>query len=415
MEQRALALGEIAWDVLRRMVRDLLARKPGGHLIEAQLDEIDLKISLCLRGSGADPRAFSERLVAAVDQILDDLVQHAASFRPGRAFCHRCASAACEHAEPPSGRHVFVGYSPTGNPRWEDFAQVCLEHRHPEVDRLYDDPPAFLTALLTGTELCSGLLPAFKSTGYDLLGQLAAGFIPVPARVDEGRGVIALTFQVAASRGTSGRLRYGLNILGRGPGGDELALLWERQDDLPWRRAVGWAQAALATLEPAAQAQTKRPGPGPGRPVELERRIAGILGGMARRLEKDVRSRGRRTQHAQQRHDSGDRPTRMAWDDARQAVGNEVLVDERNETLVILGGKGRAHFFTREGKLVSSVKYARESIERKRKLGIWRPATAEESMVVRRVFIESGEDVKKNPTLPCENGSGTSDAAEPDA
>jgi hypothetical protein len=390
VEERALALGEIAWDVLRRIVRDLLARKPGGHLIESRLDEIELTIPLALRGPAAGPAAFSERLVAAVDQILDDWVQHAAAFRPGHAYCHRCSSSTCEHSEPPSGRHVFLGYGPTGTPRWEDFAQACLDRRHPEVDRLYDDPPAFLTAVVSAGELRSDLLRAFDSGAYELLGQLVAGYFAVPVRVGEGRGICALTFQVAASHGTAGRVRYGLNILGRAPGGEDLTSLWDRQDDLPWRRAVGWAQAALATLEsspavPAGPGRAARPrGRGVARSREdLERRIVGILAGLARRLEKDVRARGRRTGHAQARHDSGERPTRMARDDARKAQGDEILVDERNETMVVLGERGRAHFFTREGRLVSSVRYSREAIERKRKLGLWRDATAEEAESLR--------------------------------
>jgi hypothetical protein len=360
----------VAWDVLGRIVRDLLARKAGGHLVEASLHEIELRVALTLRGPGADPRSFAERLVEAIDQVLDDAVQHAAAFRPGHAFCHRCSTAACEHSEPPSCRHVFVGYGPTGTPRWEDFAQVCLDRRHPEVDRLYDDPPAFLTLIQNADELRGGLLDAFEAAGYRLLGQLTAGFVPVRARAEEGRGVIALTFQVAASRGTSGRLRHGLNILGRAPGGDDLWSLWDRQGVLPWRGAVSWAQSALATVERRAAG-------------ERERRVDGILRGLARRLERDLRARGRRTDHAQRRHDSGERPTRMALPDAREARQDEVLVDERNGTLVILGERGRAHFFTPQGRLVTSVRYSREAIERKRKIGVWRDATSAEAEALR--------------------------------
>ena len=71
-----------------------------------------------------------------------DAVQQAVAFRPGHAYCHRCESVACEHSRPGSSRQVFVGYTPTGLPRWEDFAQQCLERKHPQVDRLYDDPPS---------------------------------------------------------------------------------------------------------------------------------------------------------------------------------------------------------------------------------------------------------------------------------
>ena len=61
-------------------------------------------VLLALRGPGATPREFSEQLVAAIDRILDDYVEHAAAFRPGHAFCHRCSSSVCEHSAPPSAR-----------------------------------------------------------------------------------------------------------------------------------------------------------------------------------------------------------------------------------------------------------------------------------------------------------------------
>jgi hypothetical protein len=204
----------------------------------------------------------------------------------------------------------------------------------------------------------------------------------VPARLGEGRAIFALTIQVAASRGAGGRVRHGLNILGKAPGGEDLATLWERQDDLPWRHAVSWGQAALATLDRGPLRRGTKPRPERSR-EELEQRVAGILAGIARRLEKDVRARGRRTQHAQERHASGERPTRMARADARRADLAGVLIDERNDTVVVLGERGRAHFFTRDGRLVSSVRYGREAIERKRKLGLWRAATPAEAEAFR--------------------------------
>ena len=113
-----------------------------------------------------------------------------------------------------------------------------------------------------------------------------------------------------------------------------------------------------------------------GRP-ELERRVDGILNGLARRLARKQRSRTRRTQHAEERHLSGERPTRKALDDARAAGNGSMLVDERSRTLVVLGERGRTHFFTVDGQLVSSVRYSKEAIERKLKLGLWRKAPTE--------------------------------------
>jgi hypothetical protein len=394
MKDAAAPLGEVAWDVLQRIVRERLARKPGGHLIESDLDRLDLHLSLVLGGTDEEPGRFAADLVRSIDRVLDDAVQHAAAFRPGHAWCHRCESADCEHSRPPGCRHVFVGYATTGMPRWEDFAQLALELKHPEVDRLYDQPPAFLTVVQNKEELHGGILQVFRDGSYELMGQVIAGFYSVPARLEEGRGVLALTVQAAASRGSRGRRRVGLNVIGRTPAGESLDLLWERQDELPWRRAVRWAQSALATLDRPHGGRRRR-----SRDADagvIEERVDGILRGLARRLERDRRARGRRTRHAEQRHSSGERPTRKAVDDARDANPDSVMIDEGRGTIVVLGERGRTHFFTPGGRLVSSVRYGREAIARKIKQDRWRPATAEEAASLRSLLADSSSAVK-NP------------------
>ena len=381
MEDRSLALGEIARDVLHRLVRERLARKAGAHLVEGALDRIVLEIHLPLRAREADGERFTRDLVGEIDRILDAAIQHAASFRPGHAFCHRCGTTPCEHSQAPSHRHVFAGYTPTGVPRWEDFAQLCLELRHPEVDRLYEDPPVFVSLARTGAELNAALLDAFRGgAGYELKGQLAAGFFPVRAKDGEGRGILAVTFQIGMSRGPRGARRFGLNVLGRTPQGEPLDLLWERHDLIPWKAAVSWAQAALLSLERRRLDETT-----------LGKRLDGILAGLERRLVHERRASGRRTHHAALRHASGARPTRKAVDDAREARLTDVMVDERHGTLVVAGERGRMHFYTQAGRLVSSVRYSRDAIDRKRKLGIWRDASTVEAAGLIERIKESGE------------------------
>jgi hypothetical protein len=180
--------------------------------------------------------------------------------------------------------------------------------------------------------------------------------------------VLALTFQIGRSRARRGPSRFGLNVLGRTPQGEPLDLLWERHDLIPWKAAVGWAQAALRTLDQRRHEES-----------ELARRIDGILRGLERRLTHERRAAGRRTRHAEERHAMGERPTRKAVEDARAAGPSDVMVDERHGTLVVAGDRGRMHFYTHEGRLVSSVHYSPGAIERKRKLGIWRDASPAEA------------------------------------
>jgi len=57
----------------------------------------------------------------------------------------------------------------------------------------------------------------------------------------------------------------------------------------------------------------------------------------------------------------------------------DVLVDERNGTIVVPGERGRMHFYTEDGRLVTSVRYSSEAVAKKRQLGLWRPSRKEES------------------------------------
>jgi hypothetical protein len=359
---RAEALAEVAFDALRRLVRERQARLPGGHLVEGALDEIDLALALSL--APEDPRVGERArgLVDEIDRILAEAIQHVVAFRPGRVWCHRCGTSACEHGAPPSSRHVFTGYGPTGTPRWDDFAQLCLERKHPQVDRLYDALPALLTIVHEPAALESSVLDAFRDPYYELLGQVSAGFFVLPGRAENGRGVLALTVQAVASRSERGTVRLGLNLLGGAVANDAI--------ELPWRPAVRWAQHALHGL---TEGRRRHPGRS-----ELERRVAGILAGLARRLEHDHRARGRRTSHAEERHRSRERPTRHALGDARRAADAALYRDERSGAIVVLGERGRTHFFTVEGRLVSSVRYGKDAIARKIHGELWRRATAAE-------------------------------------
>jgi hypothetical protein len=111
---------------------------------------------------------------------------------------------------------------------------------------------------------------------------------------------------------------------------------------------------------------------------------------MARRLEREHRARSRRTRHAEQRHESGRRPTRNAIDDIRAAGTEGILLDERTGTVVVLGDRGRTHFFTAEGRLVSSVRYSADAIERKRKLGLWRQTSTDQAGAIRERLLARG-------------------------
>jgi hypothetical protein len=190
--------------------------------------------------------------------------------------------------------------------------------------------------------------------------------------------VLALSMQAIRSRPVSSAAVLALNVLGRTPAGEGLSMLWERQEDLSWRRSVRWAQSALERC-------SRRAVPQQGLQLKVDR----IMHGLARRLAREHRSRSRRTRHAEERHLSGKRPTRKALDDVWSAGRDSFMVDEQSGAVVVLGDRGRTHFFTAEGRLVSSVRYGREEVGRKIKTGKWRVATLEEREGLRALLPRS--------------------------
>ena len=75
-------------------------------------------------------------------------------------------------------------------------------------------------------------------------------------------------------------------------------------------------------------------------------------------------------------------------DDARDVDAAALLVDDRSGAFVVLGERGRTHFFSAEGRLVSSVRYRRDAVARKIKLGKWRAATADERERLRKAVAD---------------------------
>ena len=370
-----------AMKLLADEVMERVDRHPLGHLVAGRGDRLDfsLGVSTALR-DGSIEKA-SRAAADAIQEALQALLHHSALFQPGRVFCLRCQSATCEHSAPLDGRQVFAGYGPTGTPRFVDFGQWLLARRDPRVDLLYREPPQLVTTVVTEEEIEAELLPAFhqREAGYRIHGQVTAGWYLLPD-ASGSRRPVAVSFQVISSRPLgrhSQHRRFGLNVIGTGPGGEPLEHLLDRLGEIPWNDPVRWAQSVLSGIESQLESAPRTP-----RQL-VEKRIEGVVQALARRLEKGWRGKDRRTRHAEQRHGEGDRPTRMALADLARATPENLLFDTRRETLVVVGDRGRAHVFSQEGKLVTSVRYNPAAIERRRQNGVWRRAAAEEVETLR--------------------------------
>lgn len=375
---------ERALRLLDEELRERLARHPQGHLLAGAREELDLGLALPPNASAARLAEEAERLDAEIGRALEGALAHRAAFRPGRVFCLRCGGAGCEHALPGGPREVFAGYGPSGLPRFLDLGQLLLERGDPRVDRLFGDPTTLLAHTVPGADLVRDLLEAFedRATGFRVHGQVTAGWYRVPDPQTGRPATLAVTLQAVSTElpsnhGRARRRRFGLNVLGRGPDGQPLEHLFDRMGDLPWLEAVRWAQGELDRLG------HRRGGSARAGDESPDRRIRGILDGLARRIEKPRRADERRTRHARTRHAEGDRPTAQALADLAKAGGEQLLVDTRRETLVVLGAKGRAHLFSPGGKHVTSIRFEPGAIERRRDRRRWRPASADEIEALR--------------------------------
>jgi hypothetical protein len=102
--------------------------------------------------------------------------------------------------------------------------------------------------------------------------------------------------------------------------------------------------------------------------------VADILQGLARKLEKVGRQRGRRTAHAEE-HRIKNRPTSKAWQDAFGAAEGSVLWDKHERTFVVLGPRNRVHVFSRQGRHVTSLLLASEAVRSRKRRKRWVPLT----------------------------------------
>lgn len=317
---------------------------------------------------------------ATVEELQDAIREHLKgklSFRPGRVFCYQCDSCECRHSEPTSSTDTFAGYTATGKPTWKDFANLCLERKDERVDLLFAKKPQVVAVKFSAAELTEELLPKFGrgSLVFRVLGQVTAGLIPEKWFANkDGDARVAMTLQLVETRSNSPRHRLRLNILNATL--DDLAATGDVGGRAPaerLRRAVSQSKKRLESLaRKVIQAEARN------RDFDLRGDCTALLSQLTSEVEKVFRPPQTRTQHAQERHVGGQRPTSSAMRDAREAPDERLLFDTKTDTIVVLGPKGRAHLFSPSGKHVTSLQLNPGEVERKSKKR-WRPIQKEEA------------------------------------
>ena len=339
---------------------------------------LDLNLRVPLDGGGDLQKAAG----TAVEQILQrvrEVREHERALRPGAVYSYFAGSSHAEGCRPTEPRQVFDGYSSTGKPVFSDFVTMSIERKDPNIDRLLAGEELVLTRVTMGRVLRTQQLAEFggNSPVFKILGQVDAGLF----RVLGAAGKCAFSFQLLRGATLEGRVRLRLHPVGAvdpmdlaDPALMQILSRFQRQLDAEALRLQGQSQQGE---------------------VDEEAFVLPLLNDLARQLQNRTRNAGRRTQHGLERSEAGQRPTSRAYPDAGEASDDAILWDLDQNTIVVLGEKGRVHVFTPHGKHITSVTMQGSAIERRRHMGRWRLAEPEERGEFRiqiKRLIASGQD-----------------------
>lgn len=323
-------------------------------------------------------------LLDQVRQALREMEQAAGGYRPGRVYCYRCESPDCAHAKPPRMSAVFSGYGVNGVPGWADLSQVLLDAGDTRVDLLFGRDRALVTRYMNGRELKAKLLHEFgkSSKTYDVLCQLVIGYLRVGDPVQETMETAALTIQAVESRGLGGRVRLDANLISMVD--DELlmdGLLAAGNREIydiyiEVKRRFKDIERQIEALGPRLKSSQKS---------SFMRQLPRILQDAARAINHLGQQRTRRTTHARERV-RDNRPVPAAADDVLAAGTEQMLIDDREATMVVRGPRNRIHVFSLEGIHVTSLKLGTEAVDNRIRRKRWRPAREEETMVFLEKF-----------------------------
>ena len=329
----AIAQGMIRAEKIYRILKDLSVRL----LPRGQTPKTPIRILL---DPEASPSDFARHLVESILASGPKAPSGTHAFTLGRIYCYHCDSNDCEHAAPPDHLSVFRGYLPTGYPLWDGLSTVLLDQGDSRIDALVDEhEPEVLARDQHRGELKSEQLKVFgrDSRLYDILGQVVAGYLPLPRGQAGGR--LAVTFQTVRCLERS-RWRFRLNVLGRLPDGTDLAKHLLLEPEIALDGLLGRTRKRLEELE------LRRMPPGtfdhPDHPVRP------LLTQLARGVERIYRRQKRRTRHAADRRH--DRPqVGLALKDLKRAGRERFYHDERKGTFIVIGPKWRIHVFGEDG------------------------------------------------------------------
>lgn len=363
---------ELGLTALASAYLDLKRRAGGSRLGTDAGDSVELSLPLPLRRGAT--RASAEALVTRLRGELEQRVMDAGLVVPGRVWNFATESFDSDCARPEDPRHVLVGYGLEGRPRWADLVTLAIEKKHDAVEQLLAGREGAVAFAERGDVVTEGVKPAFdpESIPFRIVGQLVCGLFESS---EAGRRV-ALTIQVLASKrdGNSERL------ICHAVSAVDLADL----PDPSVRKILKNFDGRLIDL--AKQLDGKRAA---GETPDVAEAVLPLLRELARRLSQDAKNRSRKTDHARDREDEG-RPTAQAFPEARSARDHHLYMDNEEQTIVVVGKKGRIHVFSPDARHVTSVVMPPANVRQRVKSGRWRLAEANERGSFREALTSKG-------------------------
>ena len=323
---------------------------------------MDVKLRIPLDAS----RDGKQAATAVMDQIVArvrEVLEHERALVPGSVYSYFHERADADGCRPQTVREVFDGYTSTGKPQWSDFVTMAIDRKDDGIDQLVEGEDIIVTHVTMGRVLRTQQLVEFgkRSPVYRLLGQVDAGLFPV-LRSD---GKAAFSFQLLKGTTLEGKPRLRIHSVGAAELTD-LADPSIAQILHKFQQRLDAESLRLAGLETNGNAPSD------------EDFVLPLLQDLARQLAGQARRKNRRTDHASQRSDEGQRPTAKAFGDAKQATDDVILCDDVQDTVVVVGPKGRVHVFTHDAFHVTSLVMQGGAVQKRRSQGRWRLADPDE-------------------------------------
>lgn len=356
---------------LKLLANDLAERRGMARGEPLGLEQLNLQLNVPIDTSADHEDA--ETLVSSLSGRLDEALKSLSAYCPGRVYCFLDDSNECIHAVPPDNRSTFAGYRANGTPHWESFTNVCMFRQDPRVDRIYGENPEIIALVQHADELQEGLMAGFgkSSLAWNVLGQVVTGLVPVSLNVrDRDSERVAFTVQLVMTRSSKDGPRLRLNLIGLTAAhiAEVAASTNGRGPAESLRRTIRTTRARVRTLEARIRIDEER-----GVEVDVAEMSRSTLIRLRGDIERVFRPIKRRTKHAQKRHEGGHRPTGHALNDAKSASVDKFFVDTKRDTVVVIGRRGRAHVFARDGRHVTSLVLSPGELDRKLDRRRWKP------------------------------------------